>query len=287
VAEVLTGAGWSVVVLEKNRNHLIDLTTPHEPLHHFANDEMALTHHHLLGPDPRLEPRTYRRSEADGDRLLNGRRNSLPPPWAARPRRRQALLVPEEDPTCAPPAGRSGRASRTGRGTRHQCTTPPWSGRSAWPARTAPTRHRVAQRPVPMPPGVDMPIALVSARQSVPAPPTRRRPASATCPTAAARLRRLRLLRWLRLPRARQGRPRGVAPAGAALGSVRPPARRLRDRDRPRRGSATGQRGPLPRPHRLPRPTRARGARRAGRGAGGGRDARLLHARPGQPRQGT
>lgn len=78
VAEVLTAAGWSVVVLEKGRNHLLDLQPPHEPLRHFANDEVALTRRHLLGPDPLLEPRTYRRSEADGDRLLTGEVNNLP-----------------------------------------------------------------------------------------------------------------------------------------------------------------------------------------------------------------
>ena len=78
VAEVLTAAGWSVVVLEKGRNHLIDLQAPHEPLRHFANDEVALTRRHLLGPDPLLEPRTYRRTVDDGDRLLTGEVNNLP-----------------------------------------------------------------------------------------------------------------------------------------------------------------------------------------------------------------
>lgn len=77
-AEVLTAAGWSVVILEKGRNHLIDLQAPHEPLSHFANDEIALTRRHLLGPDPKLEPRTYRRTADDGDRLLVGEVNNLP-----------------------------------------------------------------------------------------------------------------------------------------------------------------------------------------------------------------
>jgi len=77
-AEVLCDAGWSVVVLEKGRNHLIDLDAPHEPLRHFANDELAAHRRHLLGPDPLLEPRTYRRTEADGDRLLVGEVNNLP-----------------------------------------------------------------------------------------------------------------------------------------------------------------------------------------------------------------
>ena len=78
VAEVLTEAGWSVVILEKGRNHLLDLAAPYEPLRHFANDEIALTRRHLLGPDPLLEPRTYRRSTDDGERLLTGDVNNLP-----------------------------------------------------------------------------------------------------------------------------------------------------------------------------------------------------------------
>lgn len=78
VAEVLTAAGWSVIVLEKGRNHLLSLEAPHEPLRHFANDEIAAQRRFLLGPDPLLEPRTYRRTEADGDRLAVGEVNNLP-----------------------------------------------------------------------------------------------------------------------------------------------------------------------------------------------------------------
>lgn len=77
-AEVLTAAGWSVVVLEKGRNHLVDLRAPHEPLRHFSNDEVGGLRRYLLGPDPLLEPRTYRRNEADGDRLMVGEVNNLP-----------------------------------------------------------------------------------------------------------------------------------------------------------------------------------------------------------------
>lgn len=77
-AEVLTAAGWTVVVLEKGRNHLLSLDAPHDPLDHFANDEIAAHRRHLLGPDPLLEPRTYRRSEEDGERLVVGDVNNLP-----------------------------------------------------------------------------------------------------------------------------------------------------------------------------------------------------------------
>ncbi|MEY2425476.1 MAG: hypothetical protein QOI61_1048, partial [Actinomycetota bacterium] len=60
VAEVLTAAGWSVVMLEKGRNHLIDTEAPYAFRHHFTNDEIGQSRRHLLGPDPLLEPRVYR-----------------------------------------------------------------------------------------------------------------------------------------------------------------------------------------------------------------------------------
>src|SRR5205085_139184 len=78
VAEVLTAAGWSVVMLEKGRNHLIDTTAPYAPRRHFANDEIAAHNRFLLGPDPMLEPRTYRRDDDDGERLCTGEVNNLP-----------------------------------------------------------------------------------------------------------------------------------------------------------------------------------------------------------------
>ena len=78
VADVLTGAGWSVIVLEKGRNHLLQLDPPYESLGHFSNDEIKFQRRHFLGPDPLLEPRTYRRSAADGDRILTGEVNNLP-----------------------------------------------------------------------------------------------------------------------------------------------------------------------------------------------------------------
>ncbi len=77
-ADVLTGAGWSVVVLEKGRNHLLGLEPPYEPLGHVSNDEIKFFRRHFLGPDPFLEPRTYRRDERDGDHLFAGEVNNLP-----------------------------------------------------------------------------------------------------------------------------------------------------------------------------------------------------------------
>lgn len=78
VADVLTAAGWEVIVLEKGRNHLLSLDPPYGPLGHFSNDEVKFVDRHLLGPDPLIEPRTFRRSEADGERVLVGHVNSLP-----------------------------------------------------------------------------------------------------------------------------------------------------------------------------------------------------------------
>ena len=60
-AEVLTAAGWSVTILEKGRNHLLSLDDPFEPLGHVSNDEIKFLQRHFLGPDPLLEPRTFRR----------------------------------------------------------------------------------------------------------------------------------------------------------------------------------------------------------------------------------
>ncbi len=77
-ADVLTSAGWSVVMLEKGRNHLLSLDPPFSPLGHVSNDEIKFHRRYFLGPDPFLEPRTYRRDDADGDRLFAGEVNNLP-----------------------------------------------------------------------------------------------------------------------------------------------------------------------------------------------------------------
>jgi gluconate 2-dehydrogenase alpha chain len=77
-ADVLTAAGWSVILLETGRNHLLALDPPFGPLGHLSNDELKLMFRHFLGPDPFLEPRTFRRREAEGDRLVTGAVNNLP-----------------------------------------------------------------------------------------------------------------------------------------------------------------------------------------------------------------
>ncbi|MBV8385989.1 MAG: GMC family oxidoreductase [Acidimicrobiia bacterium] len=77
-ADVLTAAGWSVVIFEKGRNHLLDLDNPERLKGDYSNDELKLTIRHFLGPDPFLEPRTFRRRERDGDHAFVGDVNNVP-----------------------------------------------------------------------------------------------------------------------------------------------------------------------------------------------------------------
>lgn len=77
-AHALTAAGRSVIMLEKGRNHLLALEPPFGPLGHVSNDEIKFTRRHFLGPDPLLEPRTFRTAPTDGDRIWTGDVNNLP-----------------------------------------------------------------------------------------------------------------------------------------------------------------------------------------------------------------
>jgi choline dehydrogenase-like flavoprotein len=77
-ADILTAAGWSVIVLEKGRNHLLHLDPPYAPSGEISSDELKFLQRHFLGPDPLLEPRTFRRSTEDGDRIFTGDVNNLP-----------------------------------------------------------------------------------------------------------------------------------------------------------------------------------------------------------------
>lgn len=78
VADVLTRRGMSVVIVEKGRNHLVDLDDPRRLLDHFSNDEVKFVHRHFLGPDPVTEPRTFRLSADEGDHTHVGEVNSIP-----------------------------------------------------------------------------------------------------------------------------------------------------------------------------------------------------------------
>jgi choline dehydrogenase-like flavoprotein len=77
-ADVLTAAGWSVTIVEKGRNHLLDPEDLRRPALDYSNDEIKFLNRHFLGPDPLTEPRTFRTSEEDGDRLHVGEVNSVP-----------------------------------------------------------------------------------------------------------------------------------------------------------------------------------------------------------------
>lgn len=169
VAEVLTAAGWSVVVLEKGRNHLVDPQPPYEPLRHFANDEIALTRRHLLGPDPRLEPRTYRRTPDDGDRLLVGEVNNLPSTVGGGGVHADAKLprFREEDFALRSVRGPVDGANVEDWPLDYAELEPHYAAVEAafGVAGEDGTNPHAAWRssPFPMPPGPDMPMALVSA----------------------------------------------------------------------------------------------------------------------------
>jgi gluconate 2-dehydrogenase alpha chain len=77
-ADVLTAAGRSVLLFERGRNRLIDLDHPDQLLYEFSNDEIKFMERHFLGPDPWLEPRTFRHGPTDGDRCHVGNVNNLP-----------------------------------------------------------------------------------------------------------------------------------------------------------------------------------------------------------------
>jgi gluconate 2-dehydrogenase alpha chain len=78
VADVLTAAGWSVAIIEKGRNHLLDPEDLSRPAFDFSNDEIKFHSRYFLGPDPLIEPRTFRTHEDDGDHAFVGEVNSVP-----------------------------------------------------------------------------------------------------------------------------------------------------------------------------------------------------------------
>ena len=77
-AEMLTRVGWTVVVIEKGRNHLVDPDDPGRPLERYSNDELKFVYRWFLGPDPLVEPRTFRTGPEDGERTFTGEVNSIP-----------------------------------------------------------------------------------------------------------------------------------------------------------------------------------------------------------------
>ena len=77
-AEVLTRAGWSVRMLEKGRNHLLDPDDMTKPGRDYSNDEIKFISRYFLGPDPLIEPRAFRVSADDGEHTHVGEVNSIP-----------------------------------------------------------------------------------------------------------------------------------------------------------------------------------------------------------------
>ena len=77
-ADVLARAGWTIAIVEKGSDHLLDAGDPTRPADHFSNDELKFVHRCFLGPDPLVEPRTFRTGEEDGERLHVGEVNSIP-----------------------------------------------------------------------------------------------------------------------------------------------------------------------------------------------------------------
>lgn len=73
VAAMLSRHGQKVLVLEAGSNYFpgIDQAAP-QPYPQFGNDELKLLHRFQIQPDPIAEPRTFRHSISDGDRLAVG-----------------------------------------------------------------------------------------------------------------------------------------------------------------------------------------------------------------------
>ncbi len=159
VAEVLTAAGWSVVMLEKGRNHLIDTTAPFAFRHRFANDEIGQMRRYLLGPDPLLEPRVYRDTVGEVNNLPSTVGGGGVHADAKLPRFR------EEDFALASVRGPIDEASVQDWPFGYDELEPHYAAvEKSFGVAGEETNPFAAPRrePFPMPPGPDMPFALVS-----------------------------------------------------------------------------------------------------------------------------
>ena len=236
MAEVLTAAGWSVIILEKGRNHLLDLAPPHEPLRHFANDEIALP----PPPPPRARP-AARAAHLPADAR---RRRSPPHRRRQQPARRRSAAAACTPTPSSPASARRTSGSCSERGPIDGARDRGLAARLRRP-RAALRRGRARLRRGRR--GRRQPVRGV-AQLAVP-DAARRRHAdggrvvgggragrAAPVPGAdrreqrrvrrPARVRRLRVLRRLRLPDPRQGRPDRGAAARPADRPVRAAARR-------------------------------------------------------------
>ena len=78
VAYVLAHNGKKVLVLEAGPCHLDFLDDPNQqPTPRFSNDELKIEHRNFIEVQATVEPRTWRTSEADGDRTYTGDVNTL------------------------------------------------------------------------------------------------------------------------------------------------------------------------------------------------------------------
>jgi gluconate 2-dehydrogenase alpha chain len=78
VADSLSAAGWSVLLVDKGRNHLLDPDDLTTLASDYSNDEIKFLCRHFLGPDPLIEPRTFRTGAEEGDHSHVGEVNSIP-----------------------------------------------------------------------------------------------------------------------------------------------------------------------------------------------------------------
>ena len=81
VAYVLATNGKKVLVLEAGPCHLDNLDDPtQQPTPRFSNDELKIEHRNFIEVQERVDPRTWRTSPADGDRIaeLTGNVQALP-----------------------------------------------------------------------------------------------------------------------------------------------------------------------------------------------------------------
>jgi len=75
-AKVLAEGGLRVLLLEKGDNHFVGLDAPGStPQNRLGNDELKFVHRDFIDQDPRIEPRTFRRTE--GEQAVRGKVNSL------------------------------------------------------------------------------------------------------------------------------------------------------------------------------------------------------------------
>jgi choline dehydrogenase-like flavoprotein len=79
VARTLANAGQKVLILEQGDNYFPGLDDPSElPPPLFANDEIKMSVRSMIAQDTLIEPRSFRASVDDGDRMLVGDANGLP-----------------------------------------------------------------------------------------------------------------------------------------------------------------------------------------------------------------